>query len=66
MKINELTRSLNVWTSNAEKHVLESIDAPILLNTFDEREKTVIEQLVRKNLLIIVNSKGSSYVYPNR
>jgi hypothetical protein len=65
MKLNELTKSLNIWTSNEEQQLLNSINEPLPLAAFSEREKTIIESLVRKSLLIIVNGQESTYIYPN-
>ncbi len=65
MKINEFARKLNVWTSKEEKAVLENITEPRTLTSFSERERTIIEGLIRKSLLIKVQGKNSTYVYPN-
>jgi len=66
MKLNELTRSMEIWTSNEEQQLLAGITEPMPLAAFDERQKTVIESLVRKNLLITVDGKETTYIYPNR
>lgn len=65
MKINEFVKNLEVWTSSEEKDLLENITEPKVLASFDERERTIIDSLIRKSLLIKVQGKQSSYVYPN-
>lgn len=65
MKINEFVKNLEVWTSKEEKDLLESITEPVILAGFNDRERTIIDGLIRKSLLIKVQGKHSSYVYPN-
>ncbi len=65
MKINEFTKSIKVWTNKEESELLETITEPRTVNSFNERERTIIESLIRKSLLIKVQGKQSSYVYPN-
>lgn len=65
MRINELARKLETWMNNEEKDLLESISEPRPIASFTERERTIIESLIRKSLLIKVQGKHSSYVYPN-
>ena len=65
MRLNELIRSYNVWVSNEERELFDKITEPTLYESFNERQKTIIESLVRKSLLIKVNGKHSTYIYPN-
>lgn len=65
MKINEFVRKIDVWMNQEERNLLESISEPRSVNSFNEREKAIIESLIRKSLLIKVQGKHSSYVYPN-
>jgi hypothetical protein len=65
MKVNEFVKNLKVWTSKEEQDLLESITEPTVEAQFDERERTIIDSLIRKSLLIKVQGKHSSYVYPN-
>jgi len=65
MKINEFVRKIDVWTSKEEQELLETITEPSILAGFNEREQSIIESLIRKSLLIKVQGKHSSYVYPN-
>lgn len=65
MNLSEFTRGIEIWRSNEESEVLSKIKEPIPIAAFDEREKTIIESLIRKSLLIKVQGKDSTYVYPN-
>lgn len=65
MKINELVGEFGIWTSNEEHDLLHRINEPSLLESFTEREQTIINQLIRKSLLIKVQSDKFTYVYPN-
>lgn len=65
MKLNELVKHLNTWTSIEEQAVLEGWCEPKMLKAFTEREQAIIETLVRKSLVIKVQGKYGTYVYPN-
>ena len=51
MKLNELIRNFEIFTTNQERELLEQIDSPKYLNSFDERDRVTIENLVRKSLV---------------
>jgi hypothetical protein len=63
MKINELIK--DVYTTNAEKDVLEEINHPTPLSSFNEREQVIINNLVRKSLISKVNNRGHILVMKN-
>lgn len=65
MKLSELVRKLNTWTSLEEQTVLEGWTEPKMLQAFTEREQAIIETLIRKSLVIKVQGKYGTYVYPN-
>jgi hypothetical protein len=52
MKINELIKEFEVYTSNEEKRMLEELVYVRPLNSFSERDQFTIEGLVRKSLVI--------------
>lgn len=67
MKLNELVRSLNTWTSKEEREVLNSINGLVSILTFEDHERVIIEGLVRKSLVIKVQGANDiTYVYPNK
>lgn len=65
MKLNELVRSIPTWMSREEREVYDKLTDLRSMSTFDEREQVIIETLVRKSLVIRIESKGVAYVYPN-
>jgi hypothetical protein len=54
MKINELIKEFEVYTSNEEKRVLEQLTHVRPLSSFSERDQFTIESLIRKSLVIKV------------
>lgn len=52
MKINELIKEFEVYTSNEEKRVLDQLERPRSFNSFSERDQFTIESLIRKSLVI--------------
>jgi hypothetical protein len=64
MKVKDLS-SIPVWTSLEEDVLLNFINDRMLLNSLTDRQKTVAENLVRKNLLARVESGELVYVCKN-
>jgi len=62
MKINELVRSFEIWTTNEERALLSRLLRPTLLSTLAERDKVVAENLIRKSLLIKIGDKNPKVV----
>ena len=54
MKINELIKDFEVYTSNDEKRMLEQLSYVRPLSSFSERDQFTIESLIRKSLVIKV------------
>ena len=59
MKINELIKGFNVFTTNEERAILESMNDITPLSSFNERERVIITDLVRKSLItkIVYNNQ---------
>ena len=59
MKINELIKGFTVFTTNEERAILESMNDLTPLSSFDERERVIISDLVRKSLItkIVYNNQ---------
>ena len=51
MKINELIKEFNIYTTNEEKAILESMDSVMPLTSYTERERFLINNLIRKSLV---------------
>lgn len=65
MRINELIQSFEIYTSNEEQSVLEQIDRPLPIESFQEREQVIIHNLVRKSLVSKMSNNGHTYVMRN-
>jgi len=67
MKLNELVRSLETWTTMEERTILAKMEGLTSIKTYQEHERFIIEGLIRKSLVIKVQGKENEvYVYPNR
>jgi hypothetical protein len=65
MKINELIKTFDIYMSNEEKKVLEMIDRPVPLSSFNERDQFIIKSLTHKSLVTKINNGGFTYVVKN-
>ena len=52
MKINELIGDFEIFTTHEDRGVLEKLTQPTPLLAFSERDQVVIENLIRKGLVI--------------
>lgn len=67
MRVHDLLGGeFGIWTSTEEHAILEKMDEPRLLESFTEREQTILQQLIRKDLVIKVKGNHNVYVYPRR
>ena len=62
MKLNELVKTFDIFTSNEEKEVLSKLNYPRLLKSFSEHEQFVIEGLVRKSLVIRIGQDNPKVI----
>jgi hypothetical protein len=60
MKLNDLVGNFTIAMSNEEKKVLSKIEGIMRLDTFEEREQVIIENLIRKSLVSKVHKKDGS------
>tara|TARA_B100000925_G_scaffold265127_1_gene224071 strand:- start:274 stop:489 length:216 start_codon:yes stop_codon:yes gene_type:complete len=51
MKINELLGGFEIFTTNEEMKLLAKLDAETPLQSFPERQRFVIENLIKKSLV---------------
>lgn len=51
MKINELLGGFEIFTTNEEIQLLAKLDAETPLQSFPERQRFVIENLIKKSLV---------------
>ena len=59
MKLNELVKGFEIYTTNEEKVLLDKLAKPCYIEFFTEREQIVLDNLVRKSLVSKVNYKGA-------
>lgn len=65
MKLNELIQDFTIYASNEEKSVLERMDDVVPLQHFNDRDRVIIEGLVRKSLVSKVVQQGVIMVVRN-
>lgn len=65
MKLNVLVQDFKIFVTNEEKKVLSKIDDIMPFESFNEREQTIIENLIRKSLVSKIQRKGSILVMAN-
>jgi len=65
MKINELLNSFKIYTTNEEDALLEKMERMLPIEYYNEREKVVIENLIRKSLVSKVKRNNSYMVIKN-
>jgi hypothetical protein len=51
MKLNELIQDFSIYLTNEEKSLLEDINGLVPLETFQEREQVIINNLIRKSVV---------------
>ena len=65
MKINELIQNFTIFTTNEEQKILDSLKEPCYIEIFNERDRTVIESLIRKSLVTKIVSRSGVIVKQN-
>ena len=65
MKLNELITQFTIQMSNEEAQVLSTMKGVMPLESFDEREQFIIENLIRKSLVSKIWNKGNVLVVAN-
>jgi len=65
MKINELIQSFEIYTSNEEQMILEKIQGITSIHIFNEREQTLINNLIRKSLVSKVRNGDQTLIFKN-
>lgn len=58
MKITELLNGFTIYTSKEEDAMLKKLASAVYLNSFSERDKFVIEGLIRKSLVIKIGNNN--------
>lgn len=62
MKVNELIKSFEIWTTNEEAKLLKKLQTPIKLSSLREDEQFKVEAMIRKSLVTKVGMKDPTVV----
>ena len=62
MNINELISGFEIYTTNQEREVLDRLTRPIKLTALNERERVIVENMIRKSLVIKIGHTDPSVV----
>lgn len=65
MKLNELLLDFTIYLNNEEAAMLDNLSGVQYIDSFDERDKVIIENLIKKSLVTKVHNKGSTMVVKN-
>lgn len=65
MRINDLIQEFRIYMNNEEAELIETINKPSLIESFTEREQTIIQSLIRKSLVSKVVKDGYAYIIRN-
>ena len=65
MKLNELIKDFSIYLTNEERSLLENIQGLAPLSKFQEREQTIINNLIRKSVVSKVMYNNQVMVMPN-
>lgn len=62
MKINELVGDFNIYTTNEEASLLKKLVSPAYLSSFNERDRFIIEGMIRKSLVIKIGDHNPKVI----
>lgn len=62
MKLNELVKTFEIYTSNEEKQLLQRLNYPQPLGNFSEHDKFIIEGMIRKSLVIKIGDTNPKVI----
>jgi hypothetical protein len=65
MKLNDLITDFSIALSNEEKKLLRRFSGVMQPDQFTEREKTIIENMIRKSVVSKIVHKGKTYLVQN-
>lgn len=62
MNINELISGFEIYTTNEERDVLGRLDRPVKMTALTDRERVMVENMIRKSLVIKIGHTDPSVV----
>lgn len=51
MKVNELINNFDIFVTNEERKLLDTLDEPVYYKSLTERERYLADSLIRKSLV---------------
>lgn len=65
MKIDEVLKNFEIFVSNEEKQILNKLEHLLPIESYNDRERFVIENLIRKSLVSKVKHNNTYMVVRN-
>ena len=65
MKLNELITEFDIYMTNEERALYEQLDKIVPLMTFNERERVIVNNLIRKSLVSKIRHNNQIMVAKN-
>tara|TARA_X000000950_G_C13501795_1_gene492073 strand:- start:86 stop:295 length:210 start_codon:yes stop_codon:yes gene_type:complete len=66
MRLNEIISSFTIYVNNEENGLLEAMpEGESFLSEYDERQQTVINNLIRKSLITKIDNNGTIAIKKN-
>jgi hypothetical protein len=65
MKINELLDNFEIYATNEERRLLDKLHTPTMLETLDEREQLVAQNMITKSLIRCYKKEDHTFVIKN-
>ena len=66
MRMKDILENFSIQVSNEEKTLLQSLNGPRPIEDFTERERFILENLIRKSLVTKINTGRSYKVEANK
>jgi hypothetical protein len=63
MKLNELLQDFTIFLNNEEKNFLDKFSRGCYIDTLTEHDQLIVDNLIRKSVLVKVRHQGSYWVY---
>lgn len=65
MQISELVKDFGIYTTNEEGKLLRQMTDPRHLHTYNDHEQVVIENMIRKGLVVKIGHNNNPIVVAN-
>lgn len=65
MKLNELITEFDIFMTNEERALYEQLDAVVPLISFNERQRVIVNNLIRKSLVSKIQHNNQIMVARN-